>query len=50
VLQTPGLDPKVRDDLLAQLDEWLRLSSFAKWLSVGLAAGSSVVLLVMLSQ
>jgi hypothetical protein len=49
VLQMPGLDPKVRDALLDQLKEWVELAKFAKWLSLGLAIGSGVLTLFMLS-
>jgi hypothetical protein len=37
------LDPKVREALIRQLDEWIKLASFAKWLSVGLAVGSGIL-------
>jgi hypothetical protein len=49
VLQMPGLDPKVRDALIRQLDEWVELAKFAKSLSIGLAIGSGVMILFILS-
>ena len=48
-LATPGLDPKFRKALLDQLDAWLTLAKFAKWLSVGLAVGSLALLVFLLS-
>jgi hypothetical protein len=49
VLQVPGLDPEVRDALLDQLDSWVKLADFAKRLSIGLAIGSGVLTLFILS-
>jgi hypothetical protein len=49
VLQVPGLDPKVRDALIEQLKAWVDLANFAKSLSVGLAIGSGVLILFILS-
>jgi hypothetical protein len=49
VLQTPGLDPHVRAAFIRQLDAWVDLARFAKWLSAGLAIGSVVLSLFLLS-
>jgi hypothetical protein len=43
MLHEPALDPEVRDALLDQLNAWIRLADFAKWLSIGLAIGSGVI-------
>ena len=42
-LREPRLDPAIRKALIDQLNAWIRLAEFAKWLSVGLAIGSGVI-------
>jgi hypothetical protein len=42
-LERRSLDPQVRQALIAQLEAWVRLADFAKWLSVGLAIGSGLL-------
>jgi hypothetical protein len=42
-LQERGLDPEVRRALIDQLNAWIRLAEFAKWLSVGLAIGAGII-------
>ena len=48
-LQGRTLDPVVRDALLDQLQAWVRLAEFAKWLSVGLAVGSGLLSVFLLA-
>jgi hypothetical protein len=46
LLHEPALDPDVREALVGQLNAWIRLADFAKWLSIGLAIGSGLFSLV----
>jgi hypothetical protein len=41
-LQATGVDPKAQDAFIRQLDAWVSLAKFAKWLSAGLAIGSAL--------
>jgi hypothetical protein len=48
-LQSEGIDPKAQAALIRQLDAWVDLARFAKWLSAGLAIGAALLSVFLLS-
>jgi hypothetical protein len=48
-LQATGIDPKAQEAFIRQLDAWVSLATFAKWLSAGLAIGSALFSVFLLS-
>jgi hypothetical protein len=48
-LQATGIDPKAQEAFIRQLDAWVSLATFAKWLSAGLAIGSGLFSVFLLS-